>query len=268
MMRGVLRGAGIALVVALGMVPASAQTPRAPTAAERAVELEMLRLTNLERAKEGLPELKADERLAEAARSHSLRMAAQHLLAHRLADEPELKVRVDEAGVSFDSVAENVSVTNAADPSTSAHTGLMGSPGHRANILGSASNAMGVGVIRVGDTYWITEDFAHSFPRMTAATLERSLGELVTAMRFRRGLRELKLIRLANEARACRDDATPAVIGANLPGARNAIVFTTWTLETLPRPVLEAAGQRELEALAIHACPLDAGQFKIVAVFF
>jgi uncharacterized protein YkwD len=258
-------GVLLALAAAIG---ANAQTVHTSTEPERGVEQQLLRLTNRERANAGLPELKEDERLTAAARAHSLKMAAQHVLSHRLPDEPELKARVDDAGVSFDSAAENVSVTDAADAATSAHAGLMASPGHRANILGRESNAIGVGVVRVGATYWITEDFAHTFPKMTAAAIERSLMEQVAALRQRKGLRELNRVRLAQPERACRDDVSPRTLVASLPDARDAIVFTTWTLDPLPQPVVAAATQREREALAIQVCPLEAGQFKVVAIFF
>ena len=150
-----------ATLAALLLAALQAGAQAAPPS-ERAVEQEMQRRANQERVRVGLPELEEDEHLVAAARAHSKRMAERGVLSNQLPEEPELKVRVSRTGLRFDAVAENVSATNDADPAASSHGGLMHSPGHRANILGAASNAIGVGVARRGDAYYITQDFAHT----------------------------------------------------------------------------------------------------------
>src|ERR1035441_8698219 len=47
----------------------------------------------------------------------------------------------------------------------SAHEALMGSPAHRASILNSNYNVVGIAVLRSGNHVYVTEDFAH---RLTA----------------------------------------------------------------------------------------------------
>ena len=45
------------------------------------------------------------------------------------------------------------------DPATAAHLELMASPGQRASILDPRFEQAGVGVARLGESYWVTQIF-------------------------------------------------------------------------------------------------------------
>ena len=110
-------------------------------------EQEILRLLNHERESRGLPALIFSEPLRQAARKHSERMAAAHEIGHQLPGEADPERRVGREIHSFDVSGENVAVAaNAAR----AHSALMHSPPHRANILDPEYNSVGIGVVERG----------------------------------------------------------------------------------------------------------------------
>ncbi len=238
-----------------------------------AIEREMLRLTNAERSKAGLPELKLDERLREAARQHSDVMARHRAIAHGFPGEPDLSKRVGSTGVRFDSVAENVSVTNDEHTAESSHRGLMNSPGHRANILGKNSTAIGIGVVQAGDTYYITEDFAHTYEALTTDSVVASLVRAVAALRDSRGLPRLHAARDKRIARlACESDLKPRDLFSGA-GAHGAVVFTLFDPTQLPASLRDLIVSRDFTGVVIEACSVPgaaggAGQFQAAAAFY
>lgn len=134
-------------------------TPPAVTSggAMSAVELKVLNLTNAQRAQHGCGPLRADTRLANAARAHSRDMAVHHYFAHNSQDGTTPWTRIMQAGYA-DPGAENIA---AGYPTALAvMTAWMNSPGHRANILNCGLKALGVGVYYGGSIspYW-TQDF-------------------------------------------------------------------------------------------------------------
>ena len=111
------------------------------------LEAQMLDLVNKERAAAGLSPVQADPELTEVARRHSADMFARGYFAH---DTPEGKTpfdRMRDAKVSFLTAGENLAL---APTITVAHTGLMNSPGHRANILRPQFGRLGIGVMDGG----------------------------------------------------------------------------------------------------------------------
>lgn len=111
------------------------------------LEKQMLDLVNQERQAAGLNPLAPDPQLTEVARKHSADMFARGYFAH---DTPEGKSpfdRMREAGVSFLTAGENLAL---APTIPVAHTGLMNSPGHRANILRPQFGRVGIGVMDGG----------------------------------------------------------------------------------------------------------------------
>src|SRR3954468_11138703 len=63
---------------------------------------------NRSRRDAGLPELRVDPKLTQAAREHSQRMADQQKLAHVLPGEESVAQRLAAAGVNFNRSGENV----------------------------------------------------------------------------------------------------------------------------------------------------------------
>jgi uncharacterized protein YkwD len=104
------------------------------------VEQRIIHLTNLERAKYGLPPLKADEDLMNSARQHCGWMARTRRFQHT--SRP---------------VAENIAMGQ--PDSDSALRSWMNSSGHRANILGRGYGKIGVASYKTegGQVYWVQQ---------------------------------------------------------------------------------------------------------------
>jgi uncharacterized protein YkwD len=115
--------------------------------ARPALEAKMLELVNEERAKEGLKPLKADPELTEVARAHSKDMFAKGYFAHESPDGKNPFDRMKDANVTFLTAGENLAL---AQTLGIAHTNLMNSPGHRANIMNPAFGRVGIGVMDGG----------------------------------------------------------------------------------------------------------------------
>lgn len=111
------------------------------------LEIEMLELVNEERAKEGLSPLKADPELTQVARAHSRDMFARGYFAHENPDGQDPFDRMKAANVKFMVAGENLAL---AQTLRIAHTNLMNSPGHRANIMNPAFGRLGIGVLDGG----------------------------------------------------------------------------------------------------------------------
>jgi uncharacterized protein YkwD len=111
------------------------------------LEARMLDMVNEERAKEGLPALKADPEMAVVARKHSADMFARGYFAHVNLDGQDPFDRMREEKVRFLTAGENLAL---AQTLTIAHNGLMNSPGHRANILRPAFGRVGIGILDGG----------------------------------------------------------------------------------------------------------------------
>jgi len=168
------------LILVLSMLAtSSAQT--APAAAphfDPAGEAQLVQLTNQSRAEQGLPPLKVDDRLTQAARKHSELMAQSGRLSHDLDGEPPLQIRIANQNLPEDRASENIAYNNRTIEA--AHDGLMHSPPHRAAILSSDYDFVGVGVLRTGDEIYVTEDFAHKLPEYSEpeaeAVVETAIG--------------------------------------------------------------------------------------------
>ena len=112
-------------------------------------ELEILRLTNEVRKKNGLDKLKLDTRLVATARDHSLDMQTHNFFAHESPVEGK-RTPVDRA-IRFETTAnaENLAAGDLNPPEVI--QGWLESPGHRSNLLHPEMHRIGVG--RVGN-YW------------------------------------------------------------------------------------------------------------------
>ncbi|WP_157448857.1 CvpA family protein [Deinococcus peraridilitoris] len=119
------------------------------TGAQPAPELEaqMLTLLNRERAAHGLAPLQSDPGLTEVARRHSADMFERGYFAHVTPEGKTPFDRLSEAGVFYLSAGENLAL---APTLPLAHTGLMNSPGHRANILRPQFGRVGIGILDGG----------------------------------------------------------------------------------------------------------------------
>ena len=111
------------------------------------LEKQMLDLVNQERQAAGLNPLAPDPELTQVARQHSTDMFARGYFAHDTPEGLSPFDRMNKAGVRFLTAGENLAL---APTLPLAHTGLMNSPGHRANILRPQFGRVGIGVMDGG----------------------------------------------------------------------------------------------------------------------
>jgi uncharacterized protein YkwD len=128
----------------------------AQTKAEIA-EQQLFQVINREREANGLPPLKWDDALANAARQHAELMAAQKSISHGFLGELSLPSRATHAGARFSWLSENV----AAGP-TPENIGQqwMQSPNHRANLLDADMDTIGAGAAERNGVVFAVADFS------------------------------------------------------------------------------------------------------------
>lgn len=107
----------------------------------------MVQLVNQERVKSGVPPLKIDARLVDLARKKSQDMITRHYFGHTSPIYGSPFQMMQAAGIKYRTAGENLA--GAPDVQT-AHTNLMNSPGHRANILNPAFTHIGIGIVPGG----------------------------------------------------------------------------------------------------------------------
>ena len=111
---------------------------------------EVLRITNEERAQQGLPPFAFDARLALAAQRHAIDMKQQDYFDHRSLDGRSFSDRANEASYTAFPSGENIAWGQRSPEQVM--TGWMNSPGHRANILHNRHNEIGIGWYQ---NYWV-----------------------------------------------------------------------------------------------------------------
>jgi uncharacterized protein YkwD len=121
------------------------------------VATDIVRYTNEARARNGLPALRANSQLMEAARLHAQQMAERQQDAHTIsgARYPTMQSRLDAVGYPYMQAAENIA-WNQRSAQEVVNT-LMNSTGHRANILDRGLTEIGAAMARSskGEPYWI-----------------------------------------------------------------------------------------------------------------
>jgi uncharacterized YkwD family protein len=118
----------------------------------------MLQMINRERTSRGLSPLVMDARLGRSARLKSQDMADNDYFAHQSPRYGSPTAMISEQGVSYHVAGENIAVAGSV---AEAHSGLMGSPGHRKNILLPQYTMIGIGIVKSGSGgLIITQHFA------------------------------------------------------------------------------------------------------------
>jgi uncharacterized protein YkwD len=111
-----------------------------------AAESQMLTLLNQAREEAGLARLAPDAELRAVALAHSQDMQDAHFFGHVSPTTGAVEDRARRASIALSLVGENVAD---ADSPEAAHAGLMGSPGHRANVLNPKFTHVGIGIVLV-----------------------------------------------------------------------------------------------------------------------
>jgi uncharacterized protein YkwD len=146
------------------------------------LEKAVLKYSNVERNKEGLNELKWDNKLGEIARAHSDDMVQRNFFDHDNPDGEDPSARAIRTGFSrtkqlgggwfTDGIAENIGIMTTGDIVGIGYVSndveslakaqvksWMQSPGHRENILNGQYSHLGVGVSYDGSDYYFTQNF-------------------------------------------------------------------------------------------------------------
>ena len=121
----------------------------------RAYEQEVIRLTNVERAKYGLAPLTEDWELSRVARYKSQDMHDRRYFDHTSPTYGTPFQMMKAFGLTYRSAGENIAMGYRTPQAVV--TGWMNSSGHRANILNSSYTKIGVGYVADGN-YW-TQQF-------------------------------------------------------------------------------------------------------------
>lgn len=228
---------------------------QAPADARRIFEL-----TNQDRQQHGLPSLRWDAALADAAQGHADRMARQKTLSHQYAGEPELAQRAASSGAHFRAIAENIAL----GPNPQAiEQGWMKSPPHRANILDAKVDAIGVAVVVHDGSLYAVEDFEQSSRALTPEQVEDRVREL---------------LRMQNVDPSA--PAEPAEQACSMDhgvpprsNARAIIRFETPDLSRLPDQVRQQIRRGDFRRAAVGACAPGASQesftvYRVAIVFY
>ena len=136
----------------------------------KAVIDEVVRLTNEERAKEGLPALAVSDLATQAAGVRAKEL--KQLFDHTRPNGKSCFTALDEAKVSYTAAGENIATGYSAPASVV--SAWMNSPGHRANILSRNFNAIGVGYDQNG---WVQMFIYQNAPSKPAASLAVQVGK-------------------------------------------------------------------------------------------
>jgi len=150
--------------------------------ARRPPESALLELINAERSGRGLTTLAWEPTLARLARAHAADMKRSGRATHHSsADGAVFSDRLARTDLRVSAMAENVAFDRDV---TSAHRGLMASPGHRANILNAGLGAVGIGIVSDGKgSIYVVEDFATLIVRMTDEEAARAIRDAVAGFR-------------------------------------------------------------------------------------
>ena len=145
-----------AIVTVLALLCGAFAAPAAAAVNTDGYAAEVVRLVNVERAKEGLPPLAgSNSKLNAAALQRAKEHAANKDLGHMRPGNKDWYTVLPEYGVSFSNGGENLA-WGSATPAAVVGS-WMASPGHKANIMDSTSlyNWTGVGVCECdGVLYW------------------------------------------------------------------------------------------------------------------
>ncbi|HXY77522.1 MAG TPA: CAP domain-containing protein [Candidatus Acidoferrales bacterium] len=223
---------------------------------DSAAEDELLQAANKSRELAGVPPLRMEESLREAARAHARRMVASERLEHRLPGEPSLLERIAQVSpVKMDRAGENIANASCA---LGAHDVLMRSAPHRENLLDRGFNIAGVAAIWSKGRLYVVQDFAHEVPTYSAEQSGKLVGHAVDEMRQQAGLPQLVQLTPPNL-----DEAACSLARENRPNAhllsaaydnRKIITYTESRPEVLPPGALRLLRDPGVRQFAVGSC--------------
>ncbi|WP_027621927.1 SafA/ExsA family spore coat assembly protein [Acetivibrio clariflavus] len=120
----------------------------------KALENEVIRLVNVERAKAGLPQLTQNWQLSRVARYKSQDMIDKGYFAHNSPTYGSPFKMMESFGIRYSAAGENIAMGQQSP--SQVMNAWMNSPGHRNNILSPSFTQIGVGLAKDknGRMYW------------------------------------------------------------------------------------------------------------------
>jgi len=238
-------------------------------------EQELVKQLNASRREAGLPALRVNPKLTEAARKHSAIMAEQQKLSHILPGEDSVAKRLADTGLHFNRSGENVGYNT---DFNGVHEGFMNSPPHRANILSPDYTEVGIGVVHDDKgVWWATQDFAHTLAERSASQAEDLAAQSFTRLRRNAGtppLKRLNSTRLHDLACSMGHSGklNPRLVLA-IPGVHYAITYNNSRPEDLPSSANNLADKKGLTQYGVGACFVQersnpGGTYYVVMAFY
>jgi hypothetical protein len=211
----------------------------------RADAEQLMALANQARAKAGVPPLRWDPALAEAARKHTMRMVSEGPIAHIYPGELQLSERAGLAGAHFDVIEENIAI--GADPAQ-IHDAWMHSKGHRENMLNPDVNRVGIAVIAARGVLYATTDFSRGVENLTTDQVEAHVAGLIAAS----GVKVLSNHSIARAACTADRGLPPAAQGAAVPGF--VVRWQDSDLSHLPKNLADQLASGRYHNAAVGSC--------------
>ena len=134
----------------------------------------------------------------------------------------------------------------------------MRSPPHRGNILGPKYNAVGIGVFRKGDVFWVTEDFAHRLQEYSVVEAENAIIAGWQRERQRANLPAARVVRIPQLRSMACAMAQQGRLDSNaplrLPDVQAAVVFTESDPAKLSPSAAKMARDTGITRIGVGAC--------------
>lgn len=127
------------------------------------IEQAIFQRVNQERSAAGLPALSYNTTMENYARIKSKDMGDNGYFSHEDQQGNLITVKMQADGVSYRAWGENIAYIQGVDSNSALATKFMdnwmNSSGHRANILSTNFSSIGIGVYKIGNTYYATQEF-------------------------------------------------------------------------------------------------------------
>ena len=235
-------------------------------------ERELLKMANADRARAGLPPLKMDDGLVQAARAHAAKMGSQNKLSHQFSGEPSPTERISATStLHLARIAENVALATTAED---AHDALMASPPHRDNLLNPSYNVAGFGVFRSGNRLYVAQEFGTSMPAYSVRQAQELLEKSVDQLRAKTKMPRLQRIEdRGMQLSACAMAQADSLSAAPPPAGAYMLRYTSMEPETLPTNISKVIAKRGLRTYSAAACyartqKYPNGAYWVVLIFY
>lgn len=127
------------------------------------IEQAIFQRVNQERTAAGLPALSYNTTMEHYARIKSKDMGDNGYFSHEDQQGNLITVQMKDDGVSYRAWGENIAYIQGMNDNSALATKFMdnwmNSSGHRANILSTNFSSIGIGVYKIGNTYYATQEF-------------------------------------------------------------------------------------------------------------